>query len=166
MLGDPVLDVAGLDRLPVPEDLEDGKQEAVPGRHLAHGLRAIAHARQAIRATENQRISVCSPFTGVSSRSSRPPSRDIRGPSPGRATPSHAPPHSRTRPSAPCLVGLAQPCRARTSCPLAARVPIEANPGSSAAQGRRCDRRGPVLLALSSTHQFGVDIASLNQFVS
>src|SRR6185312_3071017 len=82
VLGDPVLDVAGLDRLPVPEDLEDGKQEAVPSRHLAHGLRAIAHARQAIRATKDQRISVCSPFTGVSSRSSRPPSRDIPGPSP------------------------------------------------------------------------------------
>ena len=80
MLGDPILDVAGLDRLPIPEDLKDGKQKAIPGRHLAHCLRAITHARQVIRATENQLISVCSPFTGGSSPCSRPPPRDIREP--------------------------------------------------------------------------------------
>ena len=52
MLGNPVLDVASLDRLTIVEDLQDGKQEAIPGRHLAHSPRNITHARQAIRATD------------------------------------------------------------------------------------------------------------------
>ena len=98
MLGDPVLDVAGLDRLPIPEDLKDGKQEAIPSWHLARGLRAIIHARQAIRATENHRISVCSPFTGVSLPCGRPPPRDIREPSAGTGDAVTHPPHSRTGP--------------------------------------------------------------------
>jgi hypothetical protein len=119
VLGDPVLDVAGLDRLPIPEDLKDGKQEAIPSWHLAHGLRAIIHARQAIRATENHRISVCSPFTGVSLPCGRPPPRDIREPSAGTGDAVTHPAAQSDRTPAPYRVGLAQRCRVRTSCPLA-----------------------------------------------
>ena len=46
------LDHHSEDRLTIVEDVQDGKQEAIPGRHLAYSPRNITHARQAIRATD------------------------------------------------------------------------------------------------------------------